>query len=393
MPRRIHLLFITTSISTYGGIEETLRILCDRLNPTLFRIGLCAIQDHPHEILEEFREMGVETYCLHRTGYFFDLITTLRVSSLIKQFKADIVHTHNDKGNLHGRAASFIAGKPAIVTTHHDLGDILFSKNPKLKTKRSSVLSEISGVDPYQWTHKTLYPFLNIGLNRLNAKVITVSNAVRDIYTSDPLDAHFETVYAPYDETIFRPNNEGFKTEKVTLGTVGRFCKQKGYVYLLQAMKLLVTSRSDIALRIIGDGPLRSDIETFVEENGLTNFVTLCGPLPHDAHLYDDIDIYIQPSVSEGCSITLLEAMGVGIPVIAGDTEGPGELIIPNETGILVPLRNPHALKDAVLHLIENREKARTLGRAGNRRAMACFSATIFIERMTRIYQGLVNSQ
>ncbi len=391
MPRRISLLFVTTSISSYGGIEETLRVLCLRLNPDLFRIGICTIQDSPHEILDEFKEMDVEVYCIGRQGYFFDFFTALKIFHLIKSFKADIVNTHNNKGNFHGRIAAFLLKRPSIVTTHHDLGDIFFSKNPKLKKQKRSDLLEIHGINPYNLVHAVLYPYLNVKLNNLNSKVITVSDAVRDIYTSNPVDPRFETVYAPYDDTVFKMQYEGFKGRKIFLGTVGRFFRQKGHIYLLQAMKMLVQSRNDIELILIGDGPLKTDIERFIKENDLTSFVKILDCMPHDASLYDGIDIYIQPSVSEGCSITLLEAMGVGIPVIASDIEGPRELIISGKTGVLVPPKNPQALKDAVLRLIENKEKAAELGKTGNRRVLEKFSSNIFIRRMTGIYQDLVH--
>ncbi|MCP4350833.1 MAG: glycosyltransferase family 4 protein [Desulfobacterales bacterium] len=111
--------------------------------------------------------------------------------------------------------------------------------------------------------------------------------------------------------------------------------------------------------------------------------------LPHDARLYEDTDICIQPSVFEGCSITILEAMGTGIPVIASNIDGPKELIIPGKTGILVPPKHPDALKDAVLDLIENKEKAVKIGNAGNLRASEKFSSKVFIDKMSQIYQTL----
>lgn len=171
---------------------------------------------------------------------------------------------------------------------------------------------------------------------------------------------------------------------------MGRLEKQKGHLYLLQAFAQLVQRRRDILLKIVGNGDLKADIELFIKRNNLEPYVFLCGNLPHDARLYDNIDIYIQPSVFEGCSITLLETMGTGIPVIASNIDGPKELIIPDKTGLLVPPENPDALAEAIFDLIENKEKALKLGRVGNKRVMEKFSSKVFIKKMSLIYQELV---
>ncbi|MEE8301089.1 MAG: glycosyltransferase family 4 protein, partial [Candidatus Tectomicrobia bacterium] len=229
----------------------------------------------------------------------------------------------------------------------------------------------------------------NIQFNLLNDKVIAVSNAVRKVYSANPQDTFYETVYAPFDHTLFKSCYFGFQHTKVTLGTVGSLVGQKGLFYLLHAMKNLRQYRHDIYLKVIGDGPLKSELEAFCSRYHLEPYVGLFGHLPHDANLYKDIDLYIQPSVSEGCSITLLEAMGTGIPVIASNIDGPRELIIPHQTGLLVTPKNVEALTDAIVELIENKEKAFRLGRAGQKRAAENFSAVHFIGKMSRIYQEL----
>lgn len=133
MLKPIKILHITTSLSSNGGIEETLRILCSRLDKKLFQIGICSIKDKPEKILEEFRQMDVEIFCGSRKGQLFDIFTTLWLRKVIKNFQADIVHTHNNKGNFHGRLAAKFASTVSIVTTHHDLGDLIFSKTSALK--------------------------------------------------------------------------------------------------------------------------------------------------------------------------------------------------------------------------------------------------------------------
>ncbi|MCP4111378.1 MAG: glycosyltransferase family 4 protein [Desulfobacteraceae bacterium] len=388
MVKPLKILHITTSLSKYGGIEETIRILCSRLDKRLFQVGICSITDSPGEILNEFKEMKAEIFCGSKKGRIFDIFTVLWVRKVIKSFQADIVHTHNNKGNFHGRLGSRFSRGVSIVSTHHDLGDLIFSKTPDMK-KRIQGKFNAQSAQYENFIYSIVYPYLNIRMNQLNSKVITVSDTVRKIYTSDPDNRLFETVYAPFDETVFNNTRKGFKNKKIVLGTVGRLEMQKGHIYLLRAMAELVKVRKDIFLKIIGDGTLKKDIESFIKKNRLESHVILCGSLPHDARLYEDMDICIQPSVFEGCSITILEAMGTGIPVIASNIDGPKELIIPGKTGILVPPKHPDALKDVVLDLIENKEKVLKIGNAGNLRALEKFSSKVFIDKMSQIYQGL----
>ena len=174
---------------------------------------------------------------------------------------------------------------------------------------------------------------------------------------------------------------------------MGRLEREKGHLCLLRVFAELIRSHHNLFLIIIGDGTLRNEIDLFIEKNDLGPYVLVRGNLPHGADLYNGIDIYIQPSLLEGCSITLLEAMGTGIPIIASDVGGPKELIVPNETGLLVPPNDQAALKAAILDLIGNRKKALIFGRAGSERALKNFSSKIFIEKMSRIYQDLAGEK
>ncbi len=387
---RIKVLQISTSLSSHDGLAETLRLLCRRLSPGSFQLGICTITDRDSDILAAFRELPIEIFTLNRRGFFFDPLTTLSVRGIIREFRPDIVHTHNNKGNFHGRLAA-VGTRSAIVTTHHDSGDIIYARTPSLKQRASFDAMDVHDVHHPTFVETRIYPFLNLALNRLNTKVISVSDAVGRIHTRDLHHERFETVHAPYDDEIFSHRCAG-QGDSIVLGTVARLTRVKGHSTLLKAMRLLnEVSDSKIKLRIIGEGPLRSEIEAFIRANDLESVVRLCGHLPHDEKLYEGIDIYLQPSLSEGSSITLLEAMACSIPVIASDIEGPKELIVNQESGLLVPTKDPEALAAAIQDLINDPERARRLGQKGSERAQSLFSAEVFAERMTRIYRNILS--
>ncbi len=375
----INVLFVTTRIGPFGGIEETLRILCAHLNPEDFRIGLCTIQNPGEQAADRFEKLGVHFFSLNRKGYFFDPATTFEVAKVIRRFGADVVHTHNNKGNLHGRLAARFLARAAIATTHHDLGDAGFAKTPEARVKRI----------PGGWVERTLFPFLNVALNRLNDKIIAVSNAVAKIYARDGRDPRLAVVHAPFDENVFGGGAAPFKRDEVVLGSVGRLEWQKGFNHLITAFKGIVARYSGIQLDLVGEGSLRPQLESQVRDSDLASRVRFRGELSHDSAIYREMDIYVQPSISEGSSITILEAMGMGLPVVAADSGGPADLILHQETGLLVPPGNPAALEEAILYLLEHREEAVRMGEAGQRRAHDLFSSRRFIQKTTRIYQEL----
>lgn len=379
MSSSINVLFVTTRISLFGGIEETLRILCTRLDRSCFRIGLCIIQGFSGEVSGSLEKLGVHLFPLDRKGYFFDLATTLEVAKVIKRFRADVVHTHNNKGNLHGRLAARCLANAAIATTHHDLGDARFAKTSAAR---------VAGT-PGGWVERALFPFLNMALNRFNHKIIAVSDAVARIYAPMGHGPRLIVVRPPFDETVFDGGAAPFRGGGVVLGSVGRLEWQKGIKDLIAAFQGIAARRPDIRLDLVGEGSLRPDLESRVRESGLASRVRFRGALPHDSEIYREMDLYIQPAVSEGASITVMEAMGMGIPVVAADGGGPSELVRNRETGLLVPPGNADALREAILYLVENREEAIHMGEAGRRRAHRLFPSRNFIEKMTRIYREL----
>ncbi len=375
--KKINLLLVTRSLCGHGGIEETLRILCHYLNPSRFRIGLCSIKDSPEQILAQFQHPDIELFALNRKGFIFDWSTTLQIKKIIQTFQADIVHTHTDKGNWHGRLAARLQAQAGIVTTHHDLGDAIFT--PSQKGYNYHAQSD--------WVSRFVYPCFNILFNRWNDKIICVSKAVRAVYTSSMTDSRYEVVYAPYEESLFQPASKKTPNTRPTLGIVGRLTPQKGHCVLLQALSQVIKKYPDVLLKIKGSGILESELKHHVQTQKLTRHVQFCGDQPHNAGLYHDLDIYLQPSLSEGCSITLLEAMGCAIPVIATDQNGPSELIESGKTGLLVPVNDSQALQTAICELLEHPEKARQLASAARYRVRQNFNTTVFIEAMSRIYQ------
>ncbi len=141
----------------------------------------------------------------------------------------------------------------------------------------------------------------------------------------------------------------------IILGTAGRVESEKGHSYLLEAVALLVRQGRLVELRITGEGPLKRELQTFVEQQGLSKHVKFLGWVSNVRDFYRDLDVFVVPSVNaEGLPTTILEAMVSGCAVVASDVGGAREAIRHGIDGCLVPPGNALALACEIAQLVES---------------------------------------
>lgn len=152
------------------------------------------------------------------------------------------------------------------------------------------------------------------------------------------------------DTRLFHPP-ERRDSDRLTLITVCRFVGRKGIPYLIRAMPAIVAANPKVRLRIVGDGERREEWETLVREIGMERSIEFTGHKPHEqlAALLRESHIFVLPSLYEGMSNTLLEAIASGLPVIVTDTGGTRELV--DQNGIVVAQRDPDDIARAVLEI------------------------------------------
>jgi colanic acid/amylovoran biosynthesis glycosyltransferase len=215
---------------------------------------------------------------------------------------------------------------------------------------------------------------------------------------------HFKTVVAgvgmPEDRIRVVPcgidsgrfRTPGEKTGK-RLISVGRLTEKKAPLRTLEAFAAAKPSVPGLTLDMIGGGPLASDCEAFLRENGLREDVTLHGALEHDRviEMLSEADIFVQHSVTapngdtESQGISLVEAMAAGLPVITTDHNGFSETVVAGETGFLVAEHDSKAMAEMIVALASDPERARTLGQAGRHRALTYFDQAV-TNRALRAY-------
>ena len=133
---------------------------------------------------------------------------------------------------------------------------------------------------------------------------------------------------------------------------IGALTDHKGQIFLLEAAKILKEKRNDFCVVICGDGELKQDFQNYIEQHQLTDIVYMAG-FRADAHgILKGSDFFVMPSHLEGLGTTVLDAMGMKIPVIAAEAGGLSEMVVNHKTGFLVPPRDPQALATVMDELL-----------------------------------------
>ena len=350
-----------------GGAERLLVDVVRRLDPARFESLVCCIQAKG-PLADELERAGVRVLCLNRMqSKRFDWGAVRDLTRLFRGERIALVHSHLYHANLYGRIAAWLAGVPAVATVH----------NVYTRSK----------------LHRRL---LNRFLSRKSARVIAVSAEVRDdLVGRDGIDPRrVATIHNGIDlrrvETSLTREQArqrlGIPDQAIAIGCIGRLEEQKGHRFLLEACHLL---QEDLQFKVVfaGDGRLRQELERKAHELGLSPNVGFLGPRSDVAEILRALDIYVMPSLWEGLSLAMLEAMAAGLPLVISDVSGVTQAFGDEECGVRVPPRDAPALAEAIRDLAESPERRKRLGEAGHRRVRAEFDIEVMIRRLTAVYE------
>lgn len=179
-----------------------------------------------------------------------------------------------------------------------------------------------------------------------------------------------------------------------TILQVGSLHWKKGQTYLLEAAKLLKAKTPDFSLMIVGDGKERPHLEKLIEELSLQDTVTLLGAKTQAEvkELLPQADLYVQSSVSEGIPVAIMEALSCQLPVVATNITGIPELVIHEQTGVLVPPRDPEAIAEALFRFMQAPGEAAEFGKAGRDHVAEIFSLDKNVQELNAIFNRYLSS-
>lgn len=206
-----------------------------------------------------------------------------------------------------------------------------------------------------------------------------------------PVPAETTTERRSAARTALRPVNPAFQIAESAPAALymGRLHEAKGLDYLVAAWSLILQRWPEARLWMAGDGPHRSKLEEQIDARGLRGRIDLVGTFDNTHDLLAAADLFVLPSLQEGLSIALLEAMAAGLPSVVSDIPGNRELIEPEQHGLCVPVQDPNALASAIDRILSERVLARRLGAAARLRASQDYSIETMARRHLELFEEL----
>ena len=355
-----------------GGMENGIVNLINHMPAESYRHIIMAMTEVT-DFRKRIKRDDVEFIALNKKpGHAFHLYP--RLFKLFRQLRPAIVHTRNI-GALEIAVPAWAAGVKARIHGEH-----------------GREVDDLDGTNKKnQWIRRIYRPFvtyyiaLSSDLKHYLTDVVGIP-AGRVVQIYNGVDAERFRPVVP--RTLIKGCPFGDK-EHWLVGTVGRMQAVKNQTSLAKAFIVALQRapelRQTLRLVMIGDGPLRAESIALLEQAGCAELAWLPGERSDVPDIMRGIDCFVLPSLAEGISNTILEAMASGLPVIATDVGGSGELVERGSTGTLVPAGDVEALADEMVALARQPDKARTKGCAGRSAVEQKFSMTA----MVRQYQGL----
>jgi len=297
-----------------------------------------------------------------------DRWNALRMARLFRKLRPDIVHTRNWTC-IDAVIGARLAGVPVVIHGEHGRE----AADPDGRNLRRRQVRRL--LSPFVTEFVTVSRDLG---QWLVEQVRVPARKVRTIYNGVDTDR-----FAPGNRAAAR-QALGIPADLAVAGTVGRLDPVKDQAGLIRAFAQTRDTGKNV-LVIAGDGPARPELETVVSELGLADRVRLLGEREDVSLILQALDVFVLPSLGEGISNAILEAMATGLPVIATRVGGNVELVREGVTGRLIEPRRPEALAEALGAYFEEPGLARAHGAAGRERAVGDFG----LERMLSAYATL----
>lgn len=358
-----------------GGMENGLVNLINNMPQDRYRHAIVCIDDYT-DFRDRIQRADVKVYALHKkSGH--DFAVWWRFWVLLRKLKPAIVHTRN-LGALEFQIPALLAGVPCRVQSEHgrDTTD-LKGDNKK-------------------------YLLLRRFLNPVVGRHIALSKDLQDWLVNKVRvnTQHISQIYNGVDTERFKPTvkKASLPVEKfsddssIVIGTIGRMQSEKDQLTLVRAFIILLDSvengRNRLRLVLVGDGSLRAKAVELLQQANADNLAWLPGNRDDAPQVMQALDIFVLPSLIEGISNTILEAMATGLPVVATEVGGNSELVI-DETGFTVPAADPAAMSKAIQRYTDNPELRKDHGMAGRQRVERLFSMPSMINGYLGVYDNI----
>ncbi len=384
--KRIGILYLIDTLDQRGGTELNLYRLLTDLDAAVFQPLVCPLQPTESVMIQLLREKGIEVMplCLHNIFSLSALEWAFRLRRLIRERDIRIVQTIHFGADIMGALCKRLWNDPVIISSRRDMG---FNETT--------------------WLHRLLRRCTAKGIDLVLTNSIAMREAIVNL-EKIPLKKTamiYNGVEIPDPEDVRRKTDLrsqlGLTADAFVAGCVANIQPIKGFEYLIQAIIHLIHQGLNIHLLLIGGIEKRMDsaegyyksLVDLVRAEGQEARIHFLG-VRSDVHdLVSLLDVFILPSLSEGFSNAILEAMAAGVPVIATRVGGNGEAVIPEETGLLVAPADRDAIAAAVQRLYHAPSLAAAMGTHGRQRIQERFSVRRMVQSMETLYLSYIRSR
>lgn len=361
----VKVLLLVEDLNT-GGLERVVETIYNGLDPGLFALRLWCLA-RGGDIASRLTKTGRDIKILGLTNYY-NPVSLIRLCRLIKRERFKIVHTHGYFSGVMGRVAAFMARTPVIVSHVHTTGN-LKARNIKLEQLLAGV------TDRVVCCSESVKSFLKNEVQIPEAKLKVVYNGVPG---KKPADGD--------------PKPDEHRSGPVRITIVASLVENKGHRYLFEAVGRLYEKEKRIRLTVVGEGPLRRELKVRAKRLGINDLVEFTGMVDNVHEMLSRSHIVVLPSVKrEGLGISLIEAMGHGLPLLGSRVGGIPEVIVHGENGYLVSPGDADALAGKLGELVQDQSLRERMGAQGRKRFEKYFQAKGMLKHIRVLYETLLH--
>ena len=337
-------------------------------------------------LLDKYQDPDLKTILVPELIRSIRPWTDFRAAGILQkhltQLRPDVVHTHSAKAGILGRSVAWKLKIPCVVHTVHG-----------------------APFHPYQaWPVRKFYQICERWAARRCHRLISVADAMTDLLVEAKIAerSKFVTIYSGMDIEPFLNADQnrlqlrkdlGIRPEDIVVGKIARLFHLKGHQYLLACAQRVVQADPRIRFLLVGDGILRESLEKEIASMGLQNHFIFTGLVPpHEIpDLIGAMDMLMHVSLREGLARALPQAMLAGKPVISYDIDGAKEVVIEDQTGILLPPKSIQPLGDAILKLANDADLRTRLGLQGRLLCQERFGHQSMTKQIRRLYEQILS--
>ena len=326
----------------------------------------------PLHLADELRAAGVPIMTFDLPDFRDFALAIVRLTALVKALRPDIVHTWLTRADIYGRIAAILSWRIPVISGIHApiYAPSMYLDNPQQKRWKLALIRQIDRWSGY--LSRTIYVGCSYDVARSTGQALSVpSERLRVIYNS-----------------INIPSATSSHSGKRII-TIGRILPQKGQIYLVKAMPAILAQHPDATLDIVGDGPLRAELEQQVSILGIHQAIRFLGVRSDVPELLASSDVFAFPSLWEGLGIVMLEALAAGVPVVASNIAVLREIVDDGQQGLLVQPQNPQALAQGIIRLLADPDERRSMGRSGRQKMIERFDINVAMNKWRDLYQEL----